>query len=394
MTTSPTSTALSCQRDLFSLAPGDGFLNGAYMSPQLKSVHAAGIHALQQKNRPGNIRPNHFFEPVEELKKSYAQLIDCPEPTRIALIPAVSYGMATVAHNLPLNKGQNVVIPSGQFPSNYYSWSRRCEESGAELRIIECPETSGDRGLAWTDALSAAIDQNTALLACGHLHWADGTLYDLPQLRAVTKKVGAWLIIDGTQSVGALPFSVAEFQPDALICAGYKWLMGPYACAYAYYGPVFDEGKPIEDNWINRQNSDDFKNLVNYQPAYRPGAARYGVGEHSNFLSVPMQLVAIQQLLSWTPEKIQEYCAHLWQTILPDLEALGIRLQQRPAHHLVGIRLPQHFQADQLPAELAKRNLSVSFRGDAIRVAPNVYNRVDEMARLLDALRAVAGKGD
>lgn len=78
--------------------------------------------------------------------------------------------------------------------------------------------------------LKAAIDEHTALVTLGHVHWADGTLFDLKAIRRKTAEAGTWLVVDGTQSVGALPFDVQEIQPDALICAGYKWLMGPYSC--------------------------------------------------------------------------------------------------------------------------------------------------------------------
>ena len=69
-----------------------------------------------------------------------------------------------------------------------------------------------------------------------------------------------------------------EIQPDALVCAGYKWLMGPYGSGLAYYGKYFDQGKPIEESWINRKGSDDFSNLINYQEEYAKYAKRYSVG--------------------------------------------------------------------------------------------------------------------
>ena len=60
------------------------------------------------------------------------------------------------------------------------------------------------------------------------------------------------MIIDGSQSVGALPFSIKDIQPDALICAGYKWLFGPYGCAYGYFGPYFDNGKAWDFKTLER----------------------------------------------------------------------------------------------------------------------------------------------
>jgi selenocysteine lyase/cysteine desulfurase len=122
----------------------------------------------------------------------------------------------------------------------------------------------------------------------GHIHWADGTLFDLVAIRKKAHSLGAKLIIDGTQSVGALPFSVQEIQPDALICAGYKWLMGPYSIGMAYYADSFNDGQPLEYNWINRLNSEDYSQLVNYQDSYKPKADKYSVGESSNFNLPPV----------------------------------------------------------------------------------------------------------
>jgi selenocysteine lyase/cysteine desulfurase len=67
----------------------------------------------------------------------------------------------------------------------------------------------------------------------GHVHWSDGSRFDPAEIGARARAVGAALIIDGTQSVGALPFDVRALFPDALICAGYKWLMGPYGIGLA-----------------------------------------------------------------------------------------------------------------------------------------------------------------
>ncbi len=44
-----------------------------------------------------------------------------------------------------------------------------------------------------------------------------------------------------------MPFDVEAVQPDALICATYKWLLGPYSVSLAYFGPRFDDDVPLED---------------------------------------------------------------------------------------------------------------------------------------------------
>ena len=115
------------------------------------------------------------------------------------------------------------------------------------------------------------------------MHWTDGTRFDLAAIGARAREVGAALVVDGTQSVGALPFDVQQLRPDALVCATYKWLMGPYSLGFAYLGPRFDDGEPLEETWIGRRGSENFKELVDYQDDYQPGALRYDVGERSNF---------------------------------------------------------------------------------------------------------------
>jgi selenocysteine lyase/cysteine desulfurase len=220
------------------------------------------------------------------------------------------------------------------------------------------------------------------------VHWADGTRFDLKAIREKTHEVGALMVIDGTQSVGALPFDVQELEPDALVCAGYKWLMGPYSIGLAYYGPAFDNGSPIEDNWINRYESENFANLVNYQENYQPGALRYEVGEHSNFILVPMLLEAVKQIRRWGVENIQTYCKELSAPFLDQISALGYQIEEENyrSAHLFGIRLGPEHNLEKLQKSLKANKVSVSVRGSAIRIAPNVYNDNLDFKRLLRAL--------
>lgn len=326
-----------------------------------------------------------FFGPVEEVKRQFAELIGAREPQRVALIPAASYGISTVAANVPLRAGQHILVVEDQFPSNYYPWVRAGADAGAELRTIARP-VSGDAD-SWSDRLLTAINADTAVVAIANVHWAEGTLFDLMALRRRTDEVGAWLVIDATQSLGAVPFDVEAVRPDALIAGGYKWLMGPYGCGYAWYGPRMDNGRPLEENWINRAGSEDFRNLTNYTEDYRPFAGRYSVGQHSNFIVTPMQVEALRQVNLWAPANIQEYTGGLWSVIADELDKLGIHLPAQRAHHLVGLRLPDHIDGDLLRTGLERRNLQVSYRGDAVRVSPNIYNTPEEMAEFVGALR-------
>ena len=357
------------------------------MAPLLKTVEKAGIEAVKKRRNPLAYSVDDFFTDTDSIRSLFGKLIN-GSPERIVLVPSVSYGMATVANNIKSEKGQNIILAAEQFPSNYYPWKRYADDNNLELRIVKPDPSAPNREKEWNERILQAIDDKTCFLAMSHTHWADGTLFDLRKIREESEKVGALLIIDGTQSVGALPFDIEEIRPDALICAGYKWLMGPYALGLAYYGPYFDGGQPIEENWINRLNSEDFKGLVNYEDRYQPGALRFEVGEHSNFNLVPMLLAALEEVSAITPEAVQAYTGELIHTSVQALADAGYRIapEECRGNHLFGIRLPEYVDAEAIKSALLNQNIIVSWRGDAIRVSPNVYNTREEMDHLTGIL--------
>jgi selenocysteine lyase/cysteine desulfurase len=380
---------LSSQKHLFDLPDNISYLNCAYMGPLLKKAEEIGQQEIQKRLRPFQYSKDDFFKPVEDLKINFSKLINCKDPQRIALIPAASYGLANTAKNVVCSKGQNILIVGEQFPSNYYTWKQLADEKGAIIKIVAAPLSSDNRTENWNQNILNSIDAKTAVVAIPIVHWADGTLFDLKAIREKSTEVGAVLIIDGTQSIGALPFDIEEINPDALICGAYKWLFGPYGLGVAYYGSAFDNGIPIEENWINRKGSEQFENLVNYQSEYKPKAGRYGVGESSNFIYVPMLNASIQQILEWQPLRIQEYCKQLVLPYLPKFEALGCTIGKphNMAFHLFGIRMPEGIDIVKLKSQFEKENVFISVRGNAIRVAPNVYNEEKDMEALWRCLK-------
>lgn len=379
---------MNCQRKKFNLKRKFAYLNCAYMAPLLKKVETAGIEGIKAKRQPTKIGGEDFFKDADTLRILFSDLINNPEPNRIVMIPSASYGIANVVHNIPVQKGENVVLTKDQFPSNVYPWKNHCEKHGADLILVAAPDTEEQRGRKWNENILAAITEKTKAVSLGQVHWADGTLFDLKAIRQRCDEVGAAMIIDGTQSVGAYPFDVQELKPDALIVAGYKWLMGPYTSGLAYYGSRFDQGEPIEQNWINRKNSSDFANLVRYQDEYEEGALRYGMGQQSNFIANPMLIAAIKQLRHWGVENIQNYCADLIAEPLKEIKKMGLYVEDAESRgaHLFGIKFPQD-RMENLVKALKVHRVSVSIRGEFIRVSPHVYNDDKDFNKLLRALK-------
>jgi len=379
---------LECQKERFALPPGLHYLNCAYMGPLARRVEAAGIAGIRRRRDPSGISPEHFFEESDRVRLLFARLIGAREPERIAILPAVSYGVAIAARNTPVARGQNLVVAHEQFPSNVYAWRALAARTGAELRTV-APAPGPSRGAAWTERILEAVDADTAVVALDHVHWTDGTRFDLESIGARAREVGAAFVVDGTQSVGALPFDVERIRPDALVCAAYKWLLGPYGIALAYFGPRYDDGVPLEETWIARAGSEDFRGLVRYRDEYRPGAARYDVGERSNFILLPMLVAALEDALEWGPAAVEERARALTAGLLEELRARGFALEDDAwrAAHLFGLRPPAGFDVARLEAALREHRVVASWRGSALRISVHVFNDEDDVAALAAALR-------
>jgi selenocysteine lyase/cysteine desulfurase len=379
---------LANQRHLFSLPEGLHYLNCAYFSPLLKSVEEAGIAGVRLKGNPTRMTVPDFFRESEALREALGSMVNAGAD-RIALIPAASYGTAIATHNVPVRRGQNVVIPGDEFPSNVYGWRELCKARGAAVRMVPRPPDAQHPARAWTERLLEAIDRDTAAVGLSSVHWTDGTRFDLAALGRRAREVGAYYIVDGTQSVGALPFDFAAVQPDLLVVAGYKWLLGPYQCGFVAVGDRLIGGSPIEHNWINRERSEDFSLLLSYRDGFQPGARRFDVGEHSNFITVPMLLAAARQILAWGVPAIQAYCEALQGPLAQALEDTPFRIAPAADHaaHLFGVPLPDPARAPAILEELKRRDVWVSLRGTFIRVSPHVYNTPENMLALAEVLR-------
>jgi len=374
---------LGDQRELFEIPEEVAYLNCAYMSPQLRSARVVGERAVARKSRPWEITSSDFFEDAEQSRALFARLVG-GEPDGVALVPSVSYGIGVAAANVPVREGERILILEDQFPSNVYPWRELAKRTGARLVSVPRPDDHD-----WTSVVLDLLDEGTAVVAVPNCHWTDGSLLDLGRVGESARRVGAALVVDGIQSLGAHPFDVREVRPDFLVASAYKWLLGPYGIGFLYAEKRWREGTPIEHNWINRRGSEDFSRLVGYQDAFQPGARRYDVGERSNFALLPMANEALRRILDWGVDNVSETIGELTGLIEREAKDRGIEAipAERRARHIVGLKLGSAVAGD-LAARLAGENVFVSVRGESVRVSPHLYNTERDVERLFAALAA------
>lgn len=370
-------------RPLFDLPRDLAYLNCAYMGPMPRFAANAGQTAYDQRQRPWELDiQDRFFDQPEALRAEAAKLFGAAADD-IALIPAASYGLAIAARNLPLSTGQEILALDGQFPSNVYIWREKAAQSGATMKTV-----TRSANESWTEAVLAAISPQTAIAALPEVHWADGGRVDLVAVSDKLRAHGAKLVLDLTQSLGTAPFDLAAIRPDFAIAAGYKWLLGPYTMGYGYIAPEHQSGTPLEEGWIVREGAEDFARLVDYADRHAPGARRFDMGERSGFQLVPAALESLRWLNGLGLDTLRDALLARTTNIEDAVRPYGAHCDtpDRGGHYLC-LALPDHAPKD-LARRLMARGVSVSQRGDRLRVTPHLYTDGADIDRFASAIKA------
>jgi selenocysteine lyase/cysteine desulfurase len=371
---------IPCQRHLFDLPEGVTYLNCAYMSPLMHAAADAGADGMRRKQRPWKIRPEDFFSGSEALRVEAARIFGAGA-NDIAIVGSASYGIAAAAMNLPVRKGQKILVLDEQFPSNMYSWRRAAQQNGADVISVPWPE-DGD----WTSGVLRLLEKNVAIAALPHVQWTSGGVLDLVKIGKACREIECALVLDLTQSLGVVPFDVRQVQPAFAVAATYKWLLGPYSLGVLYVAPEWQSGRPLEENWIQRENARNFSALT-LTDGYEPGARRFDMGERSNFALVPSATAALQQISSWGVSEIAATTGTLTSRLINGANTLGLTAwpERFRAPHYLCLRSNSPIPTT-LTDRLAEESVFISVRGTSIRITPHVYNSEADIDRLLDVM--------
>ena len=382
-----TTAPLGDQRHLFDLKDGVVFLNAASKSALLKASVEAGKTGAAAKGRPWAIDEPARYVQADDIRDRFASLIGASGDD-IAIQPAASYGITTAAKNLTAQPGQRILVLEGQFPSNFYAWQRLAERTGAILETVPWPE-DGD----WTHAVMDRIDTDVAIAALPPCHWTDGSLVDLSVIGPALKRAGATFVADATQWVGAMPIDVKAIGADYLVCAAYKWLLGPYGLSFMYAAPAHQDGLPLEDHLFNHGGVDSITGGLGYPEGFTKGARRFDAGEYLSLITLPMIQVALRQLQDWGPARIGEALRPITARIAEGADALGLDVAPEAFRtpHILGLRRQGGFPAD-ITDRPAAENVHVSARGGAIRVSPHLCNGIDDADVFLSRIAKVVHK--
>jgi selenocysteine lyase/cysteine desulfurase len=376
------------QRHLFDIPPDVAYFNAAYNGPQLRASTQALEQAVRNKALPWSRNEASFFEDAETIRALAADTFG-GDADGYAIVPSATYGVTTAARILEpmLKRGDRIIGIKEDFPAVWLPWQRAAAHTGSEL-----VQVSLESGAAREDRLIGEIERGARIVSLSTVRWTDGTLHDLVRIAQAARSVGACLVLDATQSFGALQFDFERIRPDFLVSAGYKWLLCPYGFGLLHVSAEWRNSRPLEESWLAREASESFANLVRPRSSYRPGSRRFDVSETCVETILAGVIPAFRQIARWGVSNIENHLVKLTGRIHSQLPASLQNLGTEGDHrHILGFNLPEGL-SQQISTELASRKIYASVRGHSLRIAPYLHVTEDDLTRLTEALGQVVRK--
>ena len=360
------------------------------------AAHAAiprvALNAVQAsvaaKRRPHIVDDQSFFSVARSLRQTLATLIGASQDD-IALTNGAGAGLAMIAYALKWSADDEVIIAGGEFPAHYATWKPMEAREGIKVQI-----THPQGQFMQAGDLIAAMTPRTRVISVSHVRFDDGSILDASSLAAACKRNGTLLVLDVSQSCGAIPMDVSSLGADFIVCAGYKYLLSPWGTGFLWSKPEnVDLLRPGPYNWLS-QDVESFARLNYVDPRPARTLSRWDAAEASSIYNFNLTVTeaSARFVLNVTPALIHDHNQSLINYFferLPD----GYRLASpRLASHrgVFGcIEVGSRSNTESLYQLLRDEQFVVALREGKIRVAPHLLNSTQDMDRLLVSLAKV-----
>ena len=367
--------------------PFDGrvWLNCAHQAPLPKCAAEAAHEAVRWKVQPWELTTARFTGVPKRLREALSRLI-AADPTDVILANSASYGLHLIANGIDWRDGDEVLCMKGDFPSDILPWLGLAR-LGVQVRQLEPRDT-----VLGADEVAAAIGPRTRLFCTTWVHSFSGHGIDLDAIGGVCRERGVLFAANVSQALGARPLDVGVAPLDAIVCAGWKWLCGPYATGFCWLRPELRESLVYNQNyWLAMLTSDDLgQDALDLNPAADVGGRRYDVFGTANFFNFAAFAASLEYLLGIGMPAVAAHDQALVERFLAGLPREDFDVlspQAGPARStLVLISAKDRARNRAIHESLAKAGIHVAFRAGSLRLSPHVYNTPDDIDRALKAL--------
>lgn len=295
----------------------------------------------------------------------------------------VTNALAAVLSCLDFEQPRDEILYcAGEFPTVEYLLDAQ-RRIGAKLVRV------GDDPLVFpAEQMLAAISERTCVVVLSHVLFRTAELVDPRPFVEKARQVGALVVLDAYQSMGAIPFDVRELDVDFLVGGSVKWLCGGPGAGYLYASPrLVQRLEPRIAGWFSHARPFAFE-----PPPidYAEGIARF-MGGTPNVPAAYQAREGYRIIREVGVDAIRAQARRQSQIVYDGALERGFRVNTPPEWNHRGnhvtVNLPN---AEHVKDELIRRGFVIDYRpGAGIRIAPHFYNTDDECRAILDEMVAI-----
>ena len=369
-------------RALFPITERAIYLNHAAVAPPPLPVTEAVEAQLRDVAQNGSLNYRSWVAVRERARRLAAEMIGA-RAEQMAFMRNTSDALSTVANGLSWRAGENVVAFRGEFPSNIYPWLRLRDAFGVEVRM--CEERDGRVD---TEELINLIDAQTRVVAISQVQYASGFRADLERIGRAARKRDALLVVDVIQAMGVLPTDVEAELIDAAAGACHKWLLVPEGLGLLYLSDRARERiEPTLVGWMSVPKPEDYGN---FEQGWKRGTLGWETGTAQTSLIHGLE-ASLKLLMETGVERIAAHLSELTDALCESLSGRDYEVvSSRRTGEKSQIVCIRHKSGNWTPmalyAHLKKQNIIVAPRVDRLRIAPHLYNTLEEIETLVKAL--------
>ena len=358
------------------------YLNHAAVGPWPRRTAQVVTNFAQQNMTRGATDYPSWVKVERRLRERLARLIGAKDPHDIALVKNTSEGLSIISQGLDWRDGDEVVGLAGDFCSNQMVWEV-LEERGVCFSPVDALGASDPEG-----ALIAALSAKTRLLAISTVHFATGYRFDMPRLAAACQTRGVLMSVDAIQSLGAVPFDLAEVPADFVTSGGHKWLLSPEGLGFFYCrADLRGHLRLHQYGWAMRESPYDFDTEA-WEPAASARRFESGtpnmIGIHAMDASLSLfEEVGMETVAARLAENVG-----VLEVALRDIPGIEI-LTPGDAARRAGILTFRHGRVHgaHLHAALMERRVICATRAGGVRLAPHFYTPQPVLDSAIDLIR-------
>ena len=367
-------------RSNFAVTERYAFLDHASLGPVPKSTVEAMHASLLNHATEAAVAFPAFHAVAEDVRGRFARLVGA-RSDEIAITANTATGISVIAKGFDWREGDNVVVPTIDFPSNMYAWMQ-LSTRGVETRRV-CPR----EGRVAVEDLVAACDSRTRVVAVSLVQFSTGFRVDINALGEVCRARGILLVVDGMQAVGWMDLNLESSPIDAMALQSYKWLLGPFGVGWLYVRRgLVQQLQPLS---IGGRSMTPRNSFLDHRFELSDNATRFESGV-LDLHSIAGAGSSIDLLASAGIASIEAHTLALSDKLAEGLAARGwIVLSARTKEHerspIIVFRHAS-LDASAFHSRLTEAGVIVSLREGVLRASPHFYNNEDDIERLLDAL--------